>query len=128
MLRFSRAYSGPSSPRVAMIMRSCRRTRPVSTSSVARSSRSPLSSSPNAAAADEMLLEGEGRIRALLSCGGNPMLAWPDQIRTRNAFEQLDLLVQIDTSMSATAEMADYVIAAKRAFEMPGFNVLADIQ
>ncbi|MHB8465370.1 MAG: molybdopterin-containing oxidoreductase family protein [Acidimicrobiales bacterium] len=86
-----------------------------------------LSGLPTAAAADEMLLEGQGRIRALLSCGGNPMLAWPDQIRTRNAFEQLDLLVQVDTSMSATAEMADYVIAAKRAFEMPGFNVLADI-
>src|SRR5205807_130822 len=87
-----------------------------------------LSGMPTAAAADEMLVEGEGRIRALLSCGGNPMLAWPDQLRTRTAFEQLELLVQVDTSMSATAAMADYVIAAKRAFEMPGFNLLADIQ
>ena len=39
-----------------------------------------------AAIADEILEPGEGQIRALISCGGNPLAAWPDQLqRARGA-------------------------------------------
>ena len=38
---------------------------------------------PTAALADEILLPGEGQIRALLNVGGSPMMAWPDQRRTQ---------------------------------------------
>ena len=37
---------------------------------------------PTSAAADEILMVGDERIRALLVQGGNPMAAWPDQLRT----------------------------------------------
>ncbi len=81
---------------------------------------------PTAALADEILLGGEGRVRALVSCGGNPMAAWPDQKRTARALERLDQLVQVDIKMSATASVADYVIAPKVSFEVPGMSYSAE--
>jgi anaerobic selenocysteine-containing dehydrogenase len=78
---------------------------------------------PTAALADEILMPGAGRVRALISHGGNPVAAWPDQLKTIDAMEQLDLLVQIDAKMSATARMADYVIAVKHPLEMPGITL-----
>jgi anaerobic selenocysteine-containing dehydrogenase len=74
---------------------------------------------PVMAVADEILLEGEGQLRALISCGGNPVAAWPDQQKTVAAMEKLELLVQVDPFMSQTARYADYVIAPKISFEMP---------
>ena len=78
---------------------------------------------PTAALADEILMPGEGQVRALISHGGNPVAAWPDQLKTIEAMESLDLLVQIDAKMSATASMADYVIAVKHPLEMPGMTL-----
>jgi anaerobic selenocysteine-containing dehydrogenase len=81
---------------------------------------------PTAALADEILLEGEGQVRALISCGGNPLAAWPDQARTAAALEKLDLLVQVDIKLSATAQLADYVIAPRISFEVPGLSYGAE--
>lgn len=78
---------------------------------------------PTAALADEILLPGEQQVRALISHGGNPVAAWPDQLKTLEAMEELDLLVQIDAKMSATARVADYVIAVKHPLEMPGMTL-----
>ena len=74
---------------------------------------------PTPALPDEMLLEGPGRVRVLMSCGGNPVTAWPDQHKTIRALQSLDLLVQIDPWMSQTARLAHYVIAPKMGFEVP---------
>lgn len=78
------------------------------------------------ALAEEILLEGEGQIRALLSVGGNPASAIPDQALTVRALEQLDLLVHVDIKRSATARLADYVIAPKLPIEMPGMTLVQD--
>jgi anaerobic selenocysteine-containing dehydrogenase len=74
---------------------------------------------PLMAVPDEILMEGEGQIRAMISHGGNPAVAWPDQKKTVRALEDLDLLVQIDPFMSQTSKMADYVIAPRMSFETP---------
>lgn len=78
------------------------------------------------ALAEEILLEGEGQVRALISVGGNPASAIPDPVLTVRALEQLDLLVQIDIKRSATASLADYVIAPKLPIEMPGMTLVQD--
>ncbi|MEM7409366.1 MAG: molybdopterin-dependent oxidoreductase [Myxococcota bacterium] len=78
---------------------------------------------PTAALAEEILTPGEGQIRALVCVGSNPIAAWPDQRRTREAMESLDLLVSVDMKMSATAKLADYVIAPKLSLEVPGLSV-----
>ena len=74
---------------------------------------------PTSALADEILLEGEGQIRALLCLGGNPLTAWPDQIKTRAALADLDLLVVLDPKLTQTARYADYVLPPKLPPEIP---------
>lgn len=78
---------------------------------------------PTAALADEILLDGEGQVRALFCLGGNPMAAWPDQEKTYAAMQKLDLLVSLDIKMSSTAQLADYVIAPKLSLEQPGMSL-----
>ncbi|RAV11310.1 molybdopterin dinucleotide-binding protein [Mycolicibacterium sp. GF69] len=77
---------------------------------------------PTAALADEILLEGEGQVRALINVAGNPMAAWPDQRKTQRALESLELLVTLDTEMSLTSRLADYVIAPKMQMETPAMT------
>ena len=74
---------------------------------------------PTSALADEILVEGDGRVRALICLGGNPMAAWPDQLKTYEAMQALDLTVTLDIKMSATAKLADYVVAPKLSLEAP---------
>jgi anaerobic selenocysteine-containing dehydrogenase len=77
---------------------------------------------PVAALPDEILLAGEGQVKALICIAGNPMVAWPDQEKTARALKALDLLVVLDLRNSATAQVADYVIAAKYGLEVPGLT------
>lgn len=72
---------------------------------------------PVSAVAEEILSPGDGQIRAVIVAGANPVLAWPDQARTVEALASLELLVCIDPFMSATAEMADYVLAPRMGLE-----------
>ncbi len=57
---------------------------------------------PTSALADEILTPGDGQVRALIVVGGNPLLSWPNQAKTRRALESLDLLVVVDPQVSAT--------------------------
>ena len=81
---------------------------------------------PTGALAEEILTPGEGQIRALFCIGGSPMMAWPDQRRTQEAMEDLDLLVLTDVEYSPTARVADYVVATKMTFETPGMTQLSE--
>nr|MDT0665142.1 hypothetical protein [Micromonospora sp. DSM 115978] len=81
---------------------------------------------PTGVLAEEMLLDGDNRVRALLSCGGNPASAWPDQLRVIEALRGLDLLVQLDPWLSATSRLADYVVAPKMFYEVPGATFPTD--
>lgn len=79
-----------------------------------------------AALADEILLPGLRQVRALIVGGGNPMMAWPDQTKTYAALKALDLLVTMDTEMTATAELSDYVIAPKLTLETPATTYMPE--
>jgi anaerobic selenocysteine-containing dehydrogenase len=82
---------------------------------------------PTAALADEILLPGEGQIRALFNVGGSPMMAWPDQRRTREALESLELLVTTDVEYSPMARMADYVVATKMTLETASMTQITEV-
>jgi anaerobic selenocysteine-containing dehydrogenase len=81
---------------------------------------------PTGVLADEILLEGEGQVRALIVAGGNPVSAWPDQLKAVRALKSLELLVQIDPWMSSSARLAHYVIAPKRSYEVTGVTNTID--
>ncbi|MBT4518972.1 MAG: molybdopterin-dependent oxidoreductase [Halieaceae bacterium] len=75
---------------------------------------------PTSALADEMLLEGEGQVKALITIGGNPMMAWPDQQKTYDGLKSLELNVCVEPRQTATTALADYVLAPKLPLETPG--------
>ena len=81
---------------------------------------------PTAALNDEILLEGEGQIKALICLGGNPMVAFPDQDKTLKAMQKLELLVCVDLYKSATAKIADYIIAPTISLERDDVTMLSD--
>lgn len=76
-----------------------------------------------AALADEILLEGEGQVKALISIGGNPMAAWPDQLKTYEAMQALDLNVCLDPYMSATGKLANYVMPTRMGIEAAAISM-----
>lgn len=82
---------------------------------------------PTAALADEILMEGEGQVKALFCLGGNPMMAWPNQRKTLEAMRKLELLVTLDPELSATARLAHYVIASPLTLETPGMTQPAEM-
>ncbi len=67
--------------------------------------------------AQEITEPGQGQIRALFSNGGNPVAAWPDQARSIEAMESLDLLVAIDHRMTQTSQFADYILPPRLSLE-----------
>ncbi len=81
---------------------------------------------PSAALSDEILLEGEGQVKALFVLGGNPLVAWPDQAKAVRAIDALELLVCIDVRRAATAKHADYVLPGKMCLERADVPILCD--
>lgn len=76
-----------------------------------------------AALADEILLGGEGQVKALFSVGGNPLVAWPDQLKTYDALKHIELSVMLDIKMSATAKMSHYVLPPKLGLECAAMSM-----
>src|SRR5262249_12018585 len=64
--------------------------------------------------------------RALISYGGNPAAAFPDHIKTMEALDSLDLLVQIDPWMSGTSQVAHYVIPPTMPLEAAAATIQLD--
>jgi anaerobic selenocysteine-containing dehydrogenase len=81
---------------------------------------------PCAALSDEILLEGEGQVKALFVIGGNPLVAWPDQRKAVRAIDALELLVCVDIRRSATAKHADYVLPGRMCLERADVPILCD--
>ena len=76
--------------------------------------------------ADEILTPGEGQIRALISVGGNPEVGFPNQLKMRRALEDLEMFVQIDPWMSASARRADVVLAPSQCLEREDITSLSE--
>ena len=65
---------------------------------------------PVAALAEEILTPGEGRVRALLTCAGNPALSTPNGRELERALAQLDFYVAIDIYINETTRHADLIL------------------
>jgi anaerobic selenocysteine-containing dehydrogenase len=69
---------------------------------------------------DVILTEKPYPIKAMMVSGGNPVSAWPDSHKFREAFEKLDLLVVMDLFMTETAQLAHIVLPACSSLEKLG--------
>ena len=65
---------------------------------------------PASVMAEEMLTEGEGRIRAMITIAGNPVLSTPNGEQLDRGFASLDFAVSIDFFINETSRHADIIL------------------
>lgn len=65
----------------------------------------------------EILSTKKEQLRAVIVSSSNPLRSYADTTAYEKAFEQLELLVTVELSMSETAELSDYVLPAKSPYE-----------
>jgi anaerobic selenocysteine-containing dehydrogenase len=65
---------------------------------------------PVAALAEEIDTPGAGRIRALVSIAGNPVVSTPDGARLDAALASLDFMVAVDVYVNETTRHADVIL------------------
>ena len=84
---------------------------------------------PVSALAEEMLTEGEGQVRALVTVAGNPVLSTPNGRRLEQALDGLDFMLSIDLYINETTRYADVILPSTSALENDHydttFNLLA---
>ncbi|MDA9598947.1 molybdopterin-dependent oxidoreductase [bacterium] len=78
---------------------------------------------PASVMAEEMLTEGEGQIRALVTTAGNPVLSAPNGIQVDEALDGLDFMVSIDFYINETTQHADIILPPTSALEHDHYDL-----
>jgi anaerobic selenocysteine-containing dehydrogenase len=78
---------------------------------------------PVACLAEEIETPGEGRIRALLTVAGNPVLSNPDGARLARALASLDFMVSVDIYLNETTRHANVILPSLSPLEQPHYDV-----
>ncbi|MBF6329111.1 molybdopterin-dependent oxidoreductase [Nocardia transvalensis] len=76
-----------------------------------------LGTFPAAIMAKEITTPGPGRLRALFTSAGNPVLSVPNGDELASALRELDLFVSIDLYVNDSNRMADYILPATTFLE-----------
>ncbi len=79
---------------------------------------------PIATLADEIITPGDGQVRALLVCAGNPVLSAPNGRRLDDALPTLDFMVAIDFYLNETNRHADVILPPTAPFEHDHYDVV----
>ncbi|WP_280235565.1 molybdopterin-dependent oxidoreductase [Nocardia cyriacigeorgica] len=77
---------------------------------------------PVATLADEISAPGEGRVRALITVAGNPVLSAPNGARLDAAFAELDFMVSVDCYLNETTCHADVILPPPRPLQSPHYD------
>ncbi|MBP1722333.1 MAG: formate dehydrogenase, alpha subunit [Deltaproteobacteria bacterium] len=80
----------------------------------------PLNSKPGLTLMEMMKGIGEGKVKALVILGENPLLSDPDANKVKEELQHLDLLVVQDLFLSETAELAHVVLPGVSFAEKDG--------
>ncbi|MGU3309734.1 molybdopterin oxidoreductase family protein [Pseudomonas sp. M5A4_2d] len=72
---------------------------------------------PVSALAEEMLTEGDGQIRALVTVAGNPVLSTPNGRQLEQALDGLEFMLSIDLYINETTRYADLILPSTSALE-----------
>jgi anaerobic selenocysteine-containing dehydrogenase len=79
---------------------------------------------PAAVMAEEMETPGEGRIRALITLAGNPVLSVPGGDRLARALGDLEFMVSIDIYRNETTRHAHLLLPPRSALERGHYDLL----
>jgi anaerobic selenocysteine-containing dehydrogenase len=72
--------------------------------------------------AEEITTPGEGRVRALITLAGNPVLSAPDGEGLEKALAGLEFMVSVDPYLNETTRHADVVLPPARPSRTPHFD------
>jgi anaerobic selenocysteine-containing dehydrogenase len=78
---------------------------------------------PVACLAEEIETPGDGRIRAMITVAGNPIVSTPNSERLRAAFDSLDFMVSVDVYLNETTRRADVILPAPSHLERPHYDL-----
>jgi anaerobic selenocysteine-containing dehydrogenase len=78
---------------------------------------------PVAALAEEILTEGEGRIRALVTFAGNPVLSTPNGRQLDRALANLDFMVAVDMYLNETTRHAHLILPPTSPLEHSHYDI-----
>jgi anaerobic selenocysteine-containing dehydrogenase len=78
---------------------------------------------PAAALAEEIDTEGKGRIRALVTFAGNPVLSTPNGARLDRALAGLEYMVSIDLYRNETTRHANLILPTSFGFERDHYDL-----
>lgn len=78
---------------------------------------------PASAMAEEMLTEGEGKIRAMITIAGNPVLSTPNGAQLEQALENLDFMVAIDIYINETTRHAHIILPPTTGLETSHYDI-----
>jgi anaerobic selenocysteine-containing dehydrogenase len=78
---------------------------------------------PAATMAEEMEGEGDGRIRALVTFAGNPVLSTPNGARLERALSRLEYMVSIDLYRNETTRHAHVILPTSFGFERDHYDL-----
>ncbi len=79
---------------------------------------------PVAALAEEILNEGEGQVRALITVAGNPVLSTPNGAQLDRALDSLAFMVSIDFYLNETTRHADVILPPTCALEHDHYDLI----
>ncbi|MFO1392814.1 MAG: molybdopterin oxidoreductase family protein [Steroidobacteraceae bacterium] len=78
---------------------------------------------PVATLADEMLTEGKGQVRALITVAGNPVLSTPNGRQLDRALAGLDFMVAVDPYINETTRHAHVILPPTSPLEHGHYDV-----
>ena len=79
---------------------------------------------PVSALAEEILTPGKGRIRALVTSAGNPVLSTPNGRKLEQALAGLEFMVSIDPYLNETTRHAHLILPPTSGLERDHFDVV----
>ncbi|MBD3870514.1 MAG: molybdopterin-dependent oxidoreductase, partial [Acidobacteria bacterium] len=82
---------------------------------------------PVAALAEEILTEGEGQIRSLLTIAGNPVLSTPNGVQLERALESLDFMAAVDFYLNETTRHAHIILPPTSALEHDHYDLVFNL-
>jgi anaerobic selenocysteine-containing dehydrogenase len=79
---------------------------------------------PAVTMSEEITTPGEGRLRAMVTIAGNPVLSTPDGRGLAAALDELDFMVAIDIYLNETTRHADVVLPPTSALERDQYDLI----
>lgn len=79
---------------------------------------------PVAALAEEILTEGEGQVRMLITSAGNPVLSTPNGTQLERALESLEFMASIDFYINETTRHAQIILPPTAALEHDNYDLI----